>query len=98
MKKQTGWFLVLGLTAAFSMGARISSAADTSYEAEKAKALAQPYANDFGPATIDVSGYPAEMQDTYKNLLSIRCARCHQPSRPLNSQFVEPAGDKSGHA
>jgi hypothetical protein len=96
MKKQTGWIVALGMIALVSGASRAADNA-TSYEAEKAKALAQPYANDFGPTTIDVSGYPAEMQDTYKNLLSVKCARCHQPSRPLNSQFVEPSGDKAGH-
>src|SRR5437773_2030326 len=71
--------------------------ASTSYEAEKAKALANPYPNDSGPASIDVSSYPPELQETYKNLLLVRCARCHQPSRPLNSQFVEPSGPKNEH-
>src|SRR5437773_3146346 len=77
-----------------------SQAADQpagSYEAEKAKALANPYPNDSGPASIDVSSYPPELQETYKNLLLVRCARCHQPSRPLNSQFVEPSGPKNEH-
>lgn len=66
----------------------------TSYEAEKAKALKNPYANDFGPETVDVTGYPPELQATYKNLLTQKCARCHTPARPLNSQFVEPGGPK----
>ena len=72
--------------------------AASTYEAEKAKALANPYPNDAGPATIDVSSYPPELQDTYKNLFLVRCSRCHQPSRPLNSQFVEPSGPKNEHA
>src|SRR5882762_8907395 len=71
--------------------------AATSYEAEKAKALANPYPNDAGPASIDVSSYPPELQDTYKNIFLVRCSRCHQPSRPLNSQFVEPSGPKDQH-
>jgi len=89
-----------GLTLAFVGQFQAAVSADQpagSYAAEKAKALANPYPNDFGPATIDVSSYPAEIQDTYKNLFP-KCARCHQLSRPLNSQFVEPYGDKSGHA
>jgi hypothetical protein len=68
-----------------------------SYEAEKAKALANPYPNDFGPASIDVSSYPPELQDTYKNLLLVKCQRCHQASRLLNSQFIEPSGAKTEH-
>ncbi len=46
------------------------------------------YPNDSGPATIDVSGYPAEMQGAYK-LFARRCAACHTLARPINSQFLE---------
>ena len=63
----------------------------SSFEAEKAKALQNPYANDFGPATLDVSGYPADKQAGYK-VLQAKCSKCHTPSRPLNSQFIEPSG------
>jgi hypothetical protein len=101
MKRQTRWILgltVIGLMAwVSSRGVRSVTAEDQpagSYEAEKAKALQNPYANDFGPASLDVSSYPPEMQATYKNVLLVRCARCHQPSRPLNSQFVEPSGTR----
>src|SRR4051812_48811223 len=73
-------------------------AEDSSYEAERAKALKNPYANDFGPASIDVSSYPQEMKDTYKNIFLVKCQRCHQASRPLNSQFVEPSAPKEQHA
>ena len=68
-----------------------------SYESQKATALANPYANDAGPASIDVSSYPPELQDTYKNIFLVRCQRCHTASRPLNSQFVEPSGPKDQH-
>src|SRR5437016_10719656 len=68
------------------------------YESQKATALANPYANDAGPASIDVSSYPPDIQDTYKNLFLVRCQRCHTASRPLNSQFLEPSGPKNGHA
>lgn len=101
MNMRTRWiigFALLGLAILATQRSQSADpAASTSYEAEKAKALANPYPNDSGPATIDVSGYPADMQATYKTLLSVKCARCHQPSRPLNSQFVEPSGDKKGH-
>lgn len=65
-----------------------------SYEAERQKALKNPYANDLGPGSVDVSAYPAEIQDTYKNLFLVKCQRCHTSSRPLNSQFLEPSGPK----
>src|SRR5438045_1786774 len=57
-------------------------------ELEKEKALANPYPNDFGPEKIDVSKYTPEQQAGY-NLLQDKCARCHRPSRPLNSQFLQ---------
>jgi len=78
--------------------------ADTSggtYESQKATALANPYANDAGPSTIDVSSYPPELQETYKKYLQtpdFACQRCHTASRPLNSQFVEPDGPKEQEA
>jgi len=61
----------------------------TAAELEKEKALQNPYPNDFGPDTIDVSAYPKNHQDGYK-LLKVRCAQCHSAARPLNSRFVEP--------
>jgi hypothetical protein len=70
---------------------------DAAYQAERAKALQNPYANDFGPASVDVSAYPQDIQDTYKNIFLVKCQRCHQASRPLNSQFVEPSGPKENH-
>jgi len=96
-----GW---IGALACLSGGVSRLSAEDTaaapsaSYEAEKAKALANPYPNDFGPTLIDASKYPAEIQATYKTLLTVKCARCHQASRPLNSQFLEPYGTKAEKA
>jgi len=65
----------------------------TPAELEKEKAMANPYPNDFGPGTLDdatLKSYPAEIQAGYKVML-VKCAQCHQPSRPLNSRFVEPS-------
>ncbi len=42
-----------------------------------------------GPATIDVSSYPAPMQAKYK-IFAEKCAQCHKLSRPINSDFVLP--------
>jgi hypothetical protein len=72
-------------------------AADPAAEAEKQKALANPYANDFGPAELPanvLSTYPKEHQDAYKNVLMTKCQKCHTASRPLNSQFFEVPGKK----
>lgn len=65
----------------------------SSAAAEKEKALKNPYPNDLGPDKIDVSKYAPELQEGYKLLLD-RCAKCHTPSRPLNSQFLELKEDE----
>ena len=72
------------------LGAR-AVAVEPSPSDEKSKALANPYANDLGAGTIDVSEYPKDIQKGYA-LLSVKCAKCHTAARPLNSQFVEPTG------
>lgn len=42
-----------------------------------------------GPATIDVTKYPAAMKDGYE-LFSQKCGQCHRLSRPINSDYVLP--------
>ena len=44
---------------------------------------------DKGPATINVSGYPAGIQQNYA-VFSQKCSQCHKLSRPINSDFVLP--------
>lgn len=44
---------------------------------------------DKGPASIDVSKYPADQQTNYKAFAS-RCAKCHTLARPINSSFALP--------
>jgi hypothetical protein len=44
-------------------------------------------AYDKGPATIDVSKYPPEMQARYK-LFAKRCSKCHTLARPINCDFA----------
>ena len=46
-----------------------------------------------GPATVNVSKYPAAIQADYQ-VFSQKCAQCHKLSRPINSDFVLP-GDWS---
>lgn len=58
---------------------------------EKEKALANPYANDLGPADIETSKYPKEILIGY-GLMKEKCTKCHTTSRPLNAQFVELKG------
>jgi hypothetical protein len=44
-------------------------------------------AYDKGPAKIDVSKYPKDMQDRYK-VFSVKCVKCHKLSRPVNCEFA----------
>lgn len=44
-------------------------------------------AYDKGPATIDVSTYPKDMQDRYK-VFSAKCTKCHTLARPINCEFA----------
>jgi hypothetical protein len=46
-------------------------------------------AYDKGPATIDVSKYPADMQADYK-IFSKKCTHCHSLARPINCDFALP--------
>ena len=61
-------------------------------ELERQKAMAQPYPNDFGPGTVDVSSYPGDIQAGYKTFQA-KCTVCHSAARPLNSEFIESQGD-----
>jgi len=68
---------------------------------EKEKAMKNPYPNDLGPDTIDVSKYSAAEKEGYE-LMRAKCAVCHTAARPLNSQFVqlkesEQAAEKKVH-
>lgn len=42
-----------------------------------------------GPATIDVSKYPAPIKEDY-DLFREKCSQCHKLSRPVNSDYVLP--------
>lgn len=42
---------------------------------------------DRGPDTIDVSSFPAPLQDTYK-VFRTKCSKCHTIARPLNTTMV----------
>jgi cytochrome c5 len=42
---------------------------------------------DKGPAKIDVSKYPADMQKKYK-VFEKKCSSCHSIARPINCDYV----------
>jgi hypothetical protein len=44
-------------------------------------------AYDKGPAKIDVSKYPADMQTRYK-VFAVKCVKCHTLARPINCEFA----------
>lgn len=77
---------VIGVAA---VSAVVEAKTDDAAVAEKEKALRDPYANDLGPENLSadlIKTYPADVQKGYK-LLLVKCAQCHAPSRPLNSEF-----------
>ena len=77
-----------------------ASVEKTPAQSEKEKALASPYPNDLGPDRLPeatLASYPADIRKGYE-LLVVKCAQCHAPSRPLNSRFVELEGKDSAVA
>jgi hypothetical protein len=44
-------------------------------------------AYDKGPAKIDVSKYPKEIQPAYKLFLA-KCGKCHTPARAINCDYA----------
>ncbi|MGD0498952.1 MAG: hypothetical protein ABSC23_11005 [Bryobacteraceae bacterium] len=42
---------------------------------------------DKGPDKIDVSGYPSDLQKTYK-LFTTKCSKCHTIARPMNTMMT----------
>lgn len=88
--------------AAIAVSVFAAEAKKSAAELEKEKALKSPYANDVLDSAENkkflaeieknyVKKYPAQYQAGFK-VLTAKCAQCHAASRPLNSQFVEPAG------
>ena len=69
-----------------SLSAAAAATADSKAAmSEKEKAQKEPFPNDFGPDTIDVSAYPADMQKKYETFH--KCGQCHSIARPINSQI-----------
>lgn len=66
--------------------AQIVRAAD-----EKLDAATQARVDRFdkGPATVDVSQYPALIQKDYREF-SMKCSACHTLARPINSDYALP--------
>lgn len=60
---------------------------DIEWEKMKAK---RPLPFDKGPDKIDISKYPEEMQDIYKNVFRKKCSKCHTIARPINAPYALP--------
>ena len=48
---------------------------------------------DKGPDKVDVSGYPAPMQKSYKVFAS-KCSKCHTIARPINTMMTRPEWER----
>jgi hypothetical protein len=46
----------------------------------------KPDPRDFGPGSIDVSGYPADQRKNYE-MYSVKCSKCHPLARSVNARF-----------
>lgn len=57
------------------------------YALRAPRAVTKTYPADKGPNFIDVTAYPAKMQEAYK-LFTNKCSRCHTVARPINSTFM----------
>ena len=68
------------------VGAGSALADDTMDAATKARVEAF----EKGPATIDISKYPAALKDNY-DLFSQKCTQCLKLSRPINSDYCLPS-------
>src|SRR5947209_7858728 len=75
--------LMLVMLAATLTAARADEPLDT-----ETKARVERF--EKGPATIDVSKYPAGIQANYE-VFSQKCSQCHKLSRPINSDYCLPA-------
>jgi hypothetical protein len=77
------WLFVV--TALALVGAGAARAEDAMDAATKARIEAF----EKGPASIDISKYPAALKDNYE-LFSQKCTQCHKLSRPVNCDYALP--------
>jgi hypothetical protein len=76
--------IILGLGALALMGAGFALA-----QALDAATQARIERFEKGPATINVSKYPAGIQENYP-VFTQKCSQCHKLSRPINSDYALP--------
>jgi hypothetical protein len=76
---------LFAVTALALVGAGAARAEDAMDAATKARIEAF----EKGPASIDISKYPAALKDNYE-LFSQKCTQCHKLSRPVNCDYALP--------
>jgi hypothetical protein len=76
--------IILGIAALAAAGAGLALA-----QALDAATQARIERFEKGPATINVSKYPAGIQENYA-VFSQKCSQCHKLSRPINSDYALP--------
>ena len=76
--------IILGIAALAVTGAGFALA-----QALDAATQARVERFEKGPATINVSKYPAGIQENY-TVFSQKCSQCHKLSRPINSDYALP--------
>jgi hypothetical protein len=75
-------FLGLGALALMGTGFALAQALDAATQARIDRF-------EKGPATINVSKYPAGIQENY-TVFTQKCSQCHKLSRPINSDYALP--------
>ncbi len=90
---RTALMAVATILALASLSARHKAAAEDKPTDPSPSRSGGLFPNDSGPAEIDVSKYPKEMQTNYR-LFTVKCAVCHTIARPINSQFLELSADE----
>ena len=79
MQKAIVWGTVLGVILLVGIG--------MIYALRAPRTAPKTYLADKGPNFIDVTAYPAKMQEAYKRFTN-KCSRCHTVARPINSTFT----------
>ncbi len=84
-----GVFLIMAvslLVAVFCAHGGVCAESGAEREMESAK---KPMAWDMGPDSVDIAGYPPEMQSYYK-VFEEKCSGCHTLARALNAPYATP--------
>ena len=74
------WMAILGSGVLLSLGVVVRGQDDAPVDP-------RILAYDKGPATIDVSKYPANIQADYK-VFGVKCKKCHTLARPINCELA----------